>query len=40
MSEGLGPWITAGALGVGVWLGDRLLRYLERRGFVYYRGER
>ena len=40
MSEALGPWIGAGALLAGGWLADRILRFLERRGLVYYRGDR
>ena len=40
MLDALAPWINAAALLAGGWLGDRILRFLERRGLVYYRGDR
>jgi hypothetical protein len=32
------PWAAAVALAAGAWLAHRLLRFLERRGWVYYLG--
>jgi hypothetical protein len=34
----LTPWFGGAALATGAWLGHRLLRWLERRGWLYYLG--